>query len=76
MDILVSSNLERLIFHLFGNDAVKTAELMEALNTAGQYEIQGADADIFIFLCLMPLRQRRGNSCREIKRVYDGVRLY
>ncbi|MFX3691216.1 threonine synthase, partial [Streptococcus suis] len=33
MDILVSSNLERLIFHLFCNDASKTAELMEALNT-------------------------------------------
>ena len=31
MDILVSSNLERLIFHLLGNDAVKTAELMNAL---------------------------------------------
>lgn len=52
MDILVSSNLERLIFHLFGNDAVKTAELMEALNTVGQYDIQGADADILSFFVL------------------------
>ena len=39
MDILVSSNLERLIFHLLGNDAVKTAELMNALGTQGQYEL-------------------------------------
>lgn len=31
MDILVSSNLERLIFHLLGNDAAKTKELMEKL---------------------------------------------
>ncbi len=57
MDILVSSNLERLIFHLFGNDAVKTAELMEALNTAGQYDIQGADADILSLF--PPLRQKK-----------------
>ena len=32
MDILVSSNLERLIFHLSGNSAEKTATLMAALN--------------------------------------------
>ena len=44
MDILVSSNLERLIFHLLGNDAVKTAELMNALNTQGQYELTDFDA--------------------------------
>ena len=46
MDILVSSNLERLIFHLLGNDAVKTAELMNALNTQGQYELTDFDAEI------------------------------
>ena len=46
MDILVSSNLERLIFHLLGNDAVKTAELMNALNSQGQYELTDFDAEI------------------------------
>ena len=37
MDILVSSNLERLIFHLLGNSAEKTADLMKSLNQHGQY---------------------------------------
>ena len=31
MDILVSSNLERLIYHIAGDDSNKTMELMEAL---------------------------------------------
>jgi len=39
MDILVSSNLERLIYHISGNDTHKTAELMKTLNTGGRYEI-------------------------------------
>lgn len=39
MDILISSNLERLIYRIAGNDAQKNAELMEALKTAGRYEI-------------------------------------
>lgn len=39
MDILVSSNLERLIFHLTNDDDVKTAKLMAELNTSGEYEI-------------------------------------
>lgn len=69
MDILVSSNLERLIFHLFGNDAGKTAELMEALNTAGQYDIQGADADILsLFAAAFATEEE---TAAEIKRVYD-----
>ncbi|HFI0143312.1 TPA: threonine synthase [Streptococcus suis] len=69
MDILVSSNLERLIFHLFGNDAAKTAELMEALNTAGQYDIQGADADILsLFAAAFATEEE---TAAEIKRVYD-----
>ncbi|MBR6329642.1 MAG: threonine synthase [Lachnospiraceae bacterium] len=39
MDILISSNLERLIYHIAGDDAKKTAELMTSLKTGGKYEI-------------------------------------
>ena len=39
MDILVSSNLERLLYHIAGDDASKTKELMEALSSRGRYEI-------------------------------------
>ena len=39
MDILISSNLERLIYRIAGNDAIKNAELMSALSGTGKYEI-------------------------------------
>ncbi len=39
MDILISSNLERLIYRIAGNDAAKNADLMKALTSAGKYEI-------------------------------------
>ncbi len=39
MDILISSNLERLIYHIAGNDPEKNAALMAALRTDGRYEI-------------------------------------
>ena len=39
MDILISSNLERLIYRIAGNDAGKNRELMAALNGEGRYEI-------------------------------------
>lgn len=39
MDILISSNLERLIYKIAGDDAGKNAELMQALTTEGKYEI-------------------------------------
>lgn len=39
MDILISSNLERLIFRLTGEDPARTAELMAALANGGRYEI-------------------------------------
>lgn len=39
MDILISSNLERLIYKIAGNDAVKNKELMLALNSKGEYTI-------------------------------------
>ena len=39
MDILVSSNLERLIYHITDCDSQKTAQFMTALSTDGVYEI-------------------------------------
>ncbi len=39
MDILISSNLERLIYRIAGNNAEKNAQLMAALSGQGKYEI-------------------------------------
>ena len=39
MDILISSNLERLIYLTAGRDAQKNAELMQELSKDGKYEI-------------------------------------
>lgn len=39
MDILISSNLERLIYRIAGNDAEKNRNLMENLAQKGHYEI-------------------------------------
>ncbi len=39
MDILISSNLERLIYRIAGNDAEKNKTMMETLNKDGKYEI-------------------------------------
>lgn len=39
MDILISSNLERLIYRIAGNDPIKNKELMTALSEGGVYHI-------------------------------------
>ncbi len=39
MDILISSNLERLIYRIAGSDAGKNRELMTALSKEGRYEV-------------------------------------
>ncbi len=39
MDILISSNLERLIYRIADNDAKKNAEFMAALSAEGSYRI-------------------------------------
>lgn len=43
MDILVSSNLERLLFEVSGRNAALTAERMKSLSERGSYEISGAE---------------------------------
>lgn len=39
MDILISSNLERLIYRITGEDAAQTKAFMDALTTKGEYSI-------------------------------------
>lgn len=39
MDILISSNLERLIYRIAGNDAEKNLALMKSLSSKGVYDI-------------------------------------
>lgn len=43
MDILVSSNLERLLYNVTGADAVRVAEYMQYLNTEGFYQVDSED---------------------------------
>ncbi len=42
MDILISSNLERLIYQAAGADAKKNAALMEELSATGRYQVTDA----------------------------------
>lgn len=70
MDILVSSNLERLIFHLVGNDAQKTKALMEALVSEGLYTLEDADSSILeLFEAGFATEEE---TAQEIKRVYTA----
>ena len=43
MDILVSSNLERLLYSVTEHDAARVADYMKRLNTEGHYEIDSDD---------------------------------
>ena len=43
MDILVSSNLERLLYNVSDGDAARVAEYMQRLNTEGFYQVDSDD---------------------------------
>lgn len=50
MDILISSNLERLIYRIAGNDAEKNQDMMNALKVSGKYSItEEMKAQLFDF---------------------------
>jgi len=69
MDILISSNLERLIYQIAGCDAEKNAALMKALSGNGKYEITDS--------MKAELKDFYGNYATEketadtIKKIYD-----
>ena len=69
MDILISSNLERLIFRIAGDDAKNTAEMMDALKTTGKYTITDEmKAKLADFTGGWASEE---DTAKEIKRVFD-----
>lgn len=65
MDILVSSNLERLLYQIAGCDTEKTAALMKALTEGGRYEITGE------------MREKLGDFCGKFaseEEVFSTIR--
>ncbi len=70
MDILISSNLERLIYRIAGNDADKNKELMTALSGEGKYEIT---ADMKEKLAdFYGNYATEAETAEEIKRIYQA----
>ncbi len=70
MDILISSNLERLIYRIAGNDAEKNRQLMAALTGEGKYEITAemkAALDDFY-----GNYATEAETAEEIKRLYEA----
>jgi len=69
MDILISSNLERLIYLIAGEDSEKTKELMEELKNGGSYTITSDMKDrLADFAAGFASEEKTAES---IKTVYD-----
>lgn len=71
MDILISSNLERLLYKIAGNDAKKDAELMKELSTDGSYQIsEEMKAELADFYGNFASEEE---TAAEIARVYEDT---
>ena len=69
MDILISSNLERMIYRIAGNDAKQCAEFMAALTKDGEYVITDAmKAELSEFFGAFGSEEE---TAVKIKEVYD-----
>ena len=70
MDILISSNLERLIYKIAGDDAEKNLDLMKQLTTEGRYTItEDMQAKLAEFYGGYATEQE---TAAAIKRVYES----
>lgn len=70
MDILISSNLERLIYRIAGNDADRNRELMGMLSGQGKYEITEEMRAALSDFCGDYAGEEE--TAAEIKRVYES----
>ena len=71
MDILVSSNLERLIFDVTGRDAAACAELMKKLAENGSYELTPSQR--VELSCFAAGYASEDDTAAEIARVYRSA---
>lgn len=71
MDILVSSNLERLIFHLLGNSTDKTKAMMTDLQTKGRYKLTQVDQELLDLFVAGFATETEVAS--EIQRLYEAT---
>ena len=71
MVILISSNLERLIYKIAGEDAKKTADMMAALASSGKYSI--TEEMQFQMKDFVGGWASEEKTAAEIKRVYDAA---
>lgn len=71
MDILISSNFERLLYHMLGDDTAKLTELMTSLKETGSYSV---DADTHAkFADFLAQFATEEETMEEIKAVYDSA---
>lgn len=67
MDILISSNLERLIYHIAGDDAEKNKALMQELSATGRYEItEEMKAQLADFVSGYASEEETGEAIRRL----------
>lgn len=72
MDILISSNLERLIYRIAGNDAEKNTKMMEELSTDGKYAITDEmRAQLADFTEIIQARKRLQRPSKNYMRIPD-----
>ncbi len=70
MDILVSSNLERLIFHLLNDNAEETKVLMESLVNEGVYTLSAKKPEILdLFVAGFATENE---TAKEIKAIFES----
>lgn len=71
MDILVSSNLERLLYLSCGRDAKKTKEMMEALSREGKYAVTEDMKSFMADFCAGYAGMEE--NAAEIKKLYEDT---
>ena len=71
MDILISSNLERLVYRIAGSDAGKDAALMKSLSETGRYEITDEMRAQLSDFCGGFASEEE--TAKEIKTVYENT---
>ena len=72
MDILISSNLERLLFEVTERNAKYIEELMQTLKNEGQYSMDGSYQRLMAERVLCGFCRRCAHHAHTIRRIYKN----